>query len=429
MPKRTKALSLPPKSCPLRGARITHDISDGFFFQMRILASPQLFFRSVPGDTISVSNRRNRWGSRMGTCRICHAKSPFIAQELAVCLPCIREHPRTALAIAGETHARSRSAFGLPERPPDDPEGVACDLCVNQCRIPESGIGYCGVREVRGGAIVGVSLTRGKLSWYKDPLPSNCVADWVCPGGTGAGYPQFARCPGPEEGCTNLAVFFHACTFNCLYCQNWQYRRMTFSPAFSTPEDLAGDVDRWTTCICHFGGDPAAQLPFALRASRAALEKAEGRILRVCWETNGSMNGRLLDDMVELALSTGGCIKFDLKAWDETLHVALTGVTNRRTLDNFSRAAGRFRDRQAVPLLVASTLLVPGYVDEQEVRGIASFIASLDPGIPYSLLAFHPLFFFSDLPRTPAALARTCIEAARKEGLSRVRIGNVHLLA
>src|SRR4030065_304288 len=53
---------------------------------------------------------------------------------------------------------------------------------------------------------------RGKFSWYHDPLPSNCVADWVCPGGTGEGYPQFARCPGPEEGCTNLAVFFHACT-------------------------------------------------------------------------------------------------------------------------------------------------------------------------------------------------------------------------
>lgn len=365
----------------------------------------------------------------MGACHICHAESPFIARELAVCLPCIREHPRTALAMARETHARSRSAFGLPKRPPDDPGGVACDLCVNQCRIPECGVGYCGVRKARGGTLLGVSPTQGKLSWYHDPLPSNCVADWVCPGGTGAGYPQFARCPGPEEGCTNLAVFFHACTFNCLYCQNWQYRLGTFDPAVSTPEDLAADVDRWTTCICYFGGDPAAQLPFTLRASRVALDKTEGRILRVCWETNGSMNTLLLDEMVELALSTGGCIKFDLKAWDETLHVALTGVSNQRTLGNFSRAAEKFPGRPSVPLLVASTLLVPGYVDEREVRGIASFIASLDPQIPYSLLAFHPMFYFADLPRTPAALARKCFEAAREEGLSRVKMGNVHLLA
>src|SRR4030066_162307 len=183
----------------------------------------------------------------MGTCRICNATSAFIGRELGVCLPCIRENPRDALSVARDAHARSRAAFGLPERPPDDPEGVPCALCVNECRIPEHGFGYCGVRQNVGGGLGG-----------------------VCPGGTGEGSPRFARCPGPEEGCTNLAVFFHACTFNCLYCQNWQYRLKTSDPATSTPEGLAAHVDRWTTCICYFGGDPASQLPFALEAARAA---------------------------------------------------------------------------------------------------------------------------------------------------------------
>ncbi len=365
----------------------------------------------------------------MGTCRLCNESSSFISRELAVCLACIREDTESAATLAREAHARSRAAFGLPEVPPDDPGGIPCDLCVNECRIPENGIGYCGVRENRGGKMAGVSPSRGKLSWYHDPLPSNCVADWVCPGGTGAGYPQFARCPGPEEGCRNLAVFFHACTFDCLYCQNWQFRLQTFGPATTTPEILASHVDRWTTCICYFGGDPAAQLPFTLQASRRAVEKAQGRILRICWETNGSMNGRLLDEMVDIALSTGGCIKFDIKAHDEALHIALTGITNRRTLDNFARAAKGIPARPDPPLLVASTLLVPGYVDEREVGRIAAFLASLDPRIPYSLLGFHPHFFLADLPRTPAVLARRCLEAARKAGLSRVKIGNVHLLA
>jgi pyruvate formate lyase activating enzyme len=365
----------------------------------------------------------------MGTCRLCSTTSAFIARELAVCLPCIRENPESAAPLVREAHARSRAAFGLPESPPDDPGGIPCDLCVNGCRIPENGTGYCGVRENRGGSMTGVSPSRGRLSWYHDPLPSNCVADWVCPGGTGEGYPRFARCPGPEEGCTNLAVFFHACTFDCLYCQNWQFRLKTFDPAATTPEALAAHVDRWTTCICYFGGDPAAQLPFTLQASRRAVERAQGRILRICWETNGSMSGRLLDDMVGIARSTGGCIKFDLKAWDEGLHVALTGITNRRTLENFARAAKEIPGRPSPPLLVASTLLVPGYVDEREVGSIAAFLASLDPQIPYSLLAFHPHFFFADLPRTPAVLARKCLETAREAGLSRVKIGNAHLLA
>jgi len=72
-----------------------------------------------------------------------------------------------------------------------------------------------------------ITADAGKLSWYHDPLPTNCVGDWVCAGGTGAGFPDYANCPGPERGYKNLAVFFHACSFNCLYCQNWQFRKET----------------------------------------------------------------------------------------------------------------------------------------------------------------------------------------------------------
>lgn len=130
-----------------------------------------------------------------------------------------------------------------------------------------------------------------------------------------------------------------------------------------------------------------------------ARERRKNAILRLCWETNGSMQERLLDEMMDLALESGGCVKFDLKAWDDTLHVALTGVSNRRTLENFSRAAVSIKRRPAPPLLIASTLLVPGYI------------------------AFHPHFRMDDLPRTPGSLARGCLQAAKEAGLSRVRMG------
>jgi pyruvate formate lyase activating enzyme len=78
--------------------------------------------------------------------------------------------------------------------------------------------------------------------------------------------------------------------------------------------------------------------------------------------------------------------------------------------------------------LIASTLLVPGYVDVEEVEQIARFAASLDPSIPYSLLGFHPQFHMDDLPMTSREHARRCEEAARSAGLTRVTIGNAHLL-
>ncbi len=278
------------------------------------------------------------------------------------------------------------------------------------------------------GRLEGASADRGRLSWYHDPLPTNCVADWVCPGGTGAGYPEWAHRRGPERGYANLAVFFQACSFDCLYCQNWHFRQESLTAPLRSAESLAACVDRRTSCICFYGRDPAPQLPYSLHAARLARERSEGRILRICWETAGAMAPQLLDRMVELALSSGGCIKFDLKAWDDTLHRALTGNTNRWTLENLERAAARMPERPEPPLLVASTLLVPGYVDEREVGQLAAFLTGIDRSFPYSLLGFHPGFLLSDLRPTSKADAQSCLQAARAQGLSNVRLANRHVL-
>ena len=155
----------------------------------------------------------------------------------------------------------------------------------------------------------------------------------------------------------------------------------------------------------------------------------QDRILRICWETNGSMNPSLLQKMVDLSLKSGGCLKFDLKAFNATVHRALCGVSNRQTLDNFELVSRHFDERPDPPLLLASTLLVPGYVDEHEVRRIAEFIAALNPDIPYSLLAFYPHFFMVDLPTTSRRHAEECRQAAHEAGLKRVHIGNLHLLS
>jgi len=72
--------------------------------------------------------------------------------------------------------------------------------------------------------------------------------------------------------------------------------------------------------------------------------------------------------------------------------------------------------------------LVPGYVDPAEVGRIARFIAEINPDIPYSLLAFYPQFFLSDLPTTSRGHAESALAEARAAGLTRVRIGNEHLL-
>ena len=364
----------------------------------------------------------------MGHCRLCRTTSNQIAKALGVCLQCIHTQPSDSLEIIRTAHAHSRDPFDLSLDPPRHPNGIACKLCVNNCVIGEGQIGYCGVRNNVKGRLQGVSSTQGKVSWYHDPLPTNCVADWVCPAGTGSGYPEFANCQGPERGHTNLAVFFHACSFNCLFCQNWHFKRETFDSQMTSADQLVDDINRKTACICYFGGDPSSQLPFSLKVSTLARQRYAHRPLRICWETNGSMNPRLLTRMIDVALESGGCIKFDLKAFDEALHIALTGITNKQTLANFKQVAAAIKQRSEPPLLLASTLLVPGYIDEKEVEQIAGMIASLDSDIPYSLLAFHPQFYMADMPLTSKESALRCQQVAHNQGLKRVRIGNQHLL-
>ncbi len=364
----------------------------------------------------------------MSSCKICNMSSKNISREIGVCLGCIRSKPEEALKVALEAHKRSRIAFGLPVEPPRATDGVSCNLCVNECSIPEGNVGYCGVRYNKGGKIAGVSSEEGKLSWYYDPLPTNCVGDWVCPGGTGTGYPEYAYSKGAEYGFYNLAVFFHACSFNCLFCQNWHFKKETLKPSTVSVSKLVSAVSRTTSCICYFGGDPTPQLPFVIKASRSILNTNSGRILRICFETNGCMNESLLNEIIELSLVSGGCIKFDLKAWDDNLHKVLTGITNKRTLENFRKISEYIKRREIPPLLIASTLLIPGYIDEEEVRSIAKFIASLDPDIPYSLLAFYPYFYMSDIPLTRKHDAERFLSAVKEEGVKRVRLGNIHLL-
>jgi len=358
-------------------------------------------------------------------CRICGEKEA-IGRAIPVCAECAKKDD--VKVLAEEIHRRVRSEFSMPLSPPRKEDGIRCTVCANECSMGEGDTGYCTVRRVEEGRIKYLPGERAAFcSWYHDGLPTNCVADWICPGGVGAGFPRFANKPGPEYGYNNLAVFYHACSFDCLFCQNWHYRTASRTPR--SAEELAEALDSRTSCICYFGGDPTPQIEHALLASRIALERRKGSILRICWETNGSMARHFLDEMISLSLESGGIIKFDLKAYNENLHILLTGVSNERTFENFAYAASFVNEREDVPLLTASTLLIPHLIDEEEVFNIARFIASLNPAIPYRLLAFHPDFYMPDLPPTSRRLALACLEAARSAGLERVSVGNIHVLS
>ncbi len=357
-------------------------------------------------------------------CESCGSRSEIVSSFLGVCRDCIVEG-KGKERIA-QAHRKSKARFDLPLEIPT--EGKPCGQCVNVCRIPSGERGYCGIRQNSDGKVEPV-VEGAVVEWYYDPLPTNCVATFVCPGGTGAGYPEYAHAKGPERGYKNLAVFYGACSYDCLFCQNWTYRALTqeLRPIMSARE-LASKVDEKTSCICYFGGDPTPQIEHAIRTSEIAVERDE--IMRICFETNGSMSKTFLRRIATLSYDSGGCIKFDLKTWNEDLNIALCGTSNKNTLRNFEWLADYEKERgdRGFPFVIASTLMIPGYVESDEVEKIASFVAGLNPDIPYSLLAFYGAYEMLDVPTTSRRIADECYSVAKECGLSNVRIGNIHLL-
>jgi len=366
-------------------------------------------------------------------CEVCGRKATDISAALKVCAACVRERFDDARPHIEAAHTQVRWRYGLPPKPPNDPKGVRCGGCGNDCRIPAGGKGFCGVVENVGGKLVRMFGTpdRGLLTWYYDSLPTNCVPAEFCAGSSGAGYPKWCRTPKGDIGWYNFSIFMGSCTYNCLFCQNSSFRNLTVNgKPVMTAAELAEKADKSVGCACYFGGDPASQMPFVIASAKIMHRKAEKekRIFRLCLETNLSMNLPSLKQFGELSMKSGGGIKADLKCWSSEILYALSGVEHRAAYENFEWLAKLHRERPEVPFARASTLLVPSYVNEEEIRSIASFIADLDPTIPYSLLAFHPLYYMEDMPCTRREDAERYLRICRREGLQKVRIGNPWLL-
>ncbi|MCD6301680.1 MAG: radical SAM protein [Staphylothermus sp.] len=375
----------------------------------------------------------------MGICKICGKKSILISETIGVCVDCLRSHYSKAYNIIRKAHEFSRNRYELPQRTPSFENGIKCNICGRGCVLAPSTRGYCGSKIRINNSIIPIT-TRHEISiglHYYDPHPTNCVAYSVCPAVTGRGYPRYALTPNGERGFLNIAVFHGSCNMDCLYCQNWEYRKMTRDKKpLLTINDLLEAVNLKTTCVCFFGGDPGPWSTHALYSAKKMLEKVRKiglKVFRVCWETNGLWNPNLFEKAVELSLETGGIVKIDFKAWSYEVYSALTGIDKREHLElikkNITLAAEYFNHRPEPPLIVISTLLVPGYIDEYEIDHMTKYVAELNRDIPYIFLGFHPDYLLTDLPRTSINHAKKAVEIAKRNGLRNVYVENQWLLS
>lgn len=124
------------------------------------------------------------------------------------------------------------------------------------------------------------------------------------------------------------------------------------------------------------GGEPLFQWEFA----RDLLAEARRQGLHTTLDTSGYADGEALDEVLEHA----DLVLYDLKQMDDEQHRLATGVSNRRILENFEKAAKRSRIWVRCPV-------IPGFNDSEEhFEAMARFVRGMGDAVErVSLLPYH----------------------------------------
>lgn len=273
---------------------------------------------------------------------------------------------------------------------------VRCFACGHRCRIAEGKDGICRVRFNEGGKLLVPTGYVGALQL--DPIEKK---------------PFFHAFPG------ELALSFGmlGCDFRCAYCQNWMTSQALHDPAAGvaprpiTPRafvDLA--LARGATVVTSTYNEPLITAEWAVELFREA--KAAGLV--ASFVSNGNATPEVLDFLrpwVDL-------YKVDLKSFNPKNYTKLGGSL-QKVLDGIKL----LKERRFWVEVV--TLTIPGFNDsDEELRGLAEFIAGVDPDIPWHVTAFHKDYKMMDPDDTPTDTLLRGARIGHEAGLRYVYAGN-----
>jgi len=280
----------------------------------------------------------------------------------------------------------------------EDNHYVRCGLCANRCRIAPGARGICGVRENQEGTLV--SLVYGTIvAEHVDPIEKK---------------PLFHVLPGSRT----YSIATVGCNFRCTFCQNADISQLprtkgeivgrTTTPAQIVERALQTE----SKSISYTYTEPTIFFEFALDAAKIAVEKN----IKNIFVTNGFMT----PEMVKMISPYLHAANVDLKSFRDDFYVRQCGGRLQPVLDSL-------RTMKELGIWVeTTTLLIPGLNDsEEELKDIASFIASLGRETPWHVSRFHPQYLMTDRPATPSLSIHRAVETGKSVGLKYVYSGNL----
>jgi pyruvate formate lyase activating enzyme len=277
-------------------------------------------------------------------------------------------------------------------------EGVVqCYACGHRCLVKPGRDGVCRVRFNDKGTLLVPHGYVGALAC--DPIEKK---------------PFFHVLPGNDA----LTFGMLGCDFHCGYCQNWVTSQMLRDPKAAapprpvTPEQLVDlAVQNRAPVVASSYNEPLITSEWAVEV----FKEARARGLLCAYISNGNGTPQVLD-FIRPHVSA---YKVDLKTFNSKNYRQLGGV-----LENVVETIRNLKQRGFWVEIV--TLVVPGFSDDEEdLKRMADFLASVDPLMPWHMTAFHPDYKMMDHRHTVVDDLMRIVEYGKQAGLKYMYPGNL----
>lgn len=280
----------------------------------------------------------------------------------------------------------------------DEGDAIRCLACGHRCSVRDGRSGVCRVRFNAGGVL---RVPYGYVAGLQiDPIEKK---------------PFYHAFPGRDA----LSFGMLGCDLHCSYCQNWitsqalRDDQAVSLPRFTDPARLAElAIEHGAPVVVSTYNEPLITAEWAVQVFRAAKERG----LTCGFVSNG--NGT--PEVLKFLRPYVDLYKVDLKGFDDRRYRELGGV-----LGNVLATIEQLVEMRYWVEVV--TLVVPGFNDgDDELEGIARFLAGISRDIPWHVTAFHPDYKMSDTPRTSKQTLLRAYEIGKAAGLRFVYPGNLH---
>ncbi|MFO8048846.1 MAG: AmmeMemoRadiSam system radical SAM enzyme [Desulfosudaceae bacterium] len=276
---------------------------------------------------------------------------------------------------------------------------VHCFLCAHHCGLEPGQWGRCQVRENREGDLY-------THAWGEVIAANVDVIEKK---------PLYHFLPGSRS----FSIATAGCNFKCSFCQNWQISQIQAGRDDSRrhlklePAEIVRRA-RQSNCrsISYTYTEPTIFFEYAYDTAQIA--GAEG--LANVFVSNGFMTEQALDTIAPWL----DAINVDLKSFQKEFYKDICQGRLTPVLDTIRRLKERNIWTEV------TTLIVPGQNDSEEELGeMASFLASVDPEMPWHLSRFHPDYQYDGVEPTPLSTLERAWSLAKENGLQYVYLGNI----